>query len=190
MNGECKSYRLNEPMAWKEFKDMPDDIKCTYVKLLRQKFNVPDKYIAEMLGIGEYTFSGEINRLGISEGKNCRGRCTPWDREGYYAWWHGADKPSEPTQEEKVHWVEPESVNTEEPEAFLEDDIPFEEPDPVRACRLEPYFPETATPCNGSMQFNCPANQALNMLAQVLGNTNCAISVMWRVTEEGNGGNE
>jgi hypothetical protein len=46
-------------------------------------------------------------------------------------------------------------------------------------------FPETATPCNGSMQFKCPADQALNTLSQILGNTNCAISVMWRVIEEG-----
>ena len=46
-------------------------------------------------------------------------------------------------------------------------------------------IPETATPCNGSMNFNCPADQALNTLAQLLGNANCAISVMWRVIEEG-----
>lgn len=46
-------------------------------------------------------------------------------------------------------------------------------------------FPETATPINGSMQFKCPADQALNTLAQLLGNTNCAISIMWRVIEEG-----
>lgn len=46
-------------------------------------------------------------------------------------------------------------------------------------------IPVTATPCNGSMQFKCPADQALNTLAQLLGQTNCAISIMWRVIEEG-----
>ena len=35
MSGECKSYRLNSPMSWDEFKAMPDDIKITYIKLLR-----------------------------------------------------------------------------------------------------------------------------------------------------------
>ena len=46
-------------------------------------------------------------------------------------------------------------------------------------------IPVVATPINGSMQFKCPANQALNTLAQILGQANCAISVMWRVIEEG-----
>ena len=46
MNGECKSYRLNDPMAWKEFKSMPDDLKITYINLLRKKFNVPGTSIA------------------------------------------------------------------------------------------------------------------------------------------------
>ena len=30
MNGECKSYRLNDPMMWEEFKKLPDDIKTMY----------------------------------------------------------------------------------------------------------------------------------------------------------------
>lgn len=188
MNGECKSYRLNDPMTWKEFMSMPDDIKVTYIKLLRKKFNVPGKYIAEMMGISTCYFSKEINRLGISEGKNCRGRCTPWDREGFYAWWRGVDKlptpvTEEPTQEEK------EAIFFGEEKGYMQDDLPFEEPDPIPADGFTPFqvVPVSATPCNGSMQFNCPANQALNTLAQVLGQTKCAISVMWRVIEEGNG---
>ncbi len=216
MNGECKSYRLNDPMAWKEFKSMPDDLKITYIKLLRQKFNVPGNHIAKMMGINTCSYSQEINRLGISEGLHSRGRCTPWDKEGFYAWWHGVDKLPTPVEEEltqeekkqiffggtenlpedKIHWVEPESVKTEETEAYVEDDLPFEEPDPVPAFDIKPFSNQPskgtsvpATPCNGSMQFKCPADQALNTLAQLLGSTNCAISVMWRVIEEGDGDN-
>lgn len=202
MNGECKSYRLNDPLTWKEFKSMPDDLKITYIKLLRKKFNVPGKSIAEMLGTSWCTYSKEINRLGISEGKHSRGRCTKWDKEGFLAWWHGVDKPSEPTQEEKkqiffggtenlpedkIHWVEPESVKAEEPETYVEDDLPFSDPDtvPVENSPVFNLVLDTATPINGSMQFKCPADQALNTLAQLLGNANCAISVMWRVIEEG-----
>ena len=189
MNGECKAYRLNDPMSWQEFKSMPDDLKITYIKLLRQKFNVPGKNIAEMMGISYCPYSKEINRLGISEGQHSRGRCTPWDKEGFYAWWHGVDKlptpviAEEPTQEETV---EPDPVQTE-PETYVEDDLPFEEPDPIPVDDFMKFkaVPETATPINGSMQFKCPADQALNTLAQLLGNANCAISVMWRVIEEG-----
>ena len=187
MNGECKSYKLNDPMGWKEFKSMPDDLKITYIKLLRQKFNAPGRYIAAMLGINQCTFSGEVNRLGISEGKNCRGRCTKWDKEGLYAWGHGVDAIPTPAVEE-IPCADPVQ---EEPECYVEDDLPFEEPqvepDPIQADEFTPSLgiPVTATPINGSMQFKCPADQALNTLALLLGKVNCAISVMWRVIEEG-----
>lgn len=188
MSGECKSYRLNDPMTWKEFMSLPDDIKITYVKLLRQKFNVPGRYISQMLGIGEMTFSKLINRLGISEGKNCRGRCTKWDKEGFYAWWHGVDQvatpvPEAPTQEEK------EAIFFGEEKGYVEDDLPYEEPDPISCDNVAAVqTPVTAIPINGSMNFNCPANQALNTLAQVLGDAKVSISVMWRVVEEDKGG--
>jgi hypothetical protein len=50
-------------------------------------------------------------------------------------------------------------------------------------------IPVVSTPINGSMNFKCPADQAMNTLTQILGKTNCAISVMWRVIEEGDGDN-
>ena len=181
MSGECKSYRLNDPMTWKEFMSMPDDIKCTYVKLLRQKFNVPNKYIAEMLGVNNTYFSKEIGRLGISEGKNCRGRCTPWDRDGFYVWWKGVDMLPTPVPEEEP--IQDPVISSDEPEAFVEDDLPFEEPEPIPMVEYKPVY-NTAVPVNGSMTFKCPAEQALNTLKQILGEAKVEISVMWRVVEE------
>lgn len=93
MNGDVKSYRLNEPMTWAEFKSMPDDIKIDYIKLLRQKFNVPGAHIEKMLGTNHVYYSKEIVRLGISEGKSSRSGCTPWDRDGWNAWL-GLEKPA------------------------------------------------------------------------------------------------
>ncbi len=189
MNGECKSYKLNDPMTWKEFKSMPDDIKVTYIKLLRQKFNAPVTQIAKMMHVTEAAVRTELKRLNLAEGKTRSGRIK-WDKEGFWAWANGAKKlptpvpAEEPTQEEKV---EPDPVQPEEPETFVEDDLPFEEPDPIPADDIKPFpvLPVCATPINGSMQFKCPADQALNTLAQILGQANCAISIMWRVIEEG-----
>ena len=197
MNGEVKHYRLNDPMGWKEFKAMPDDLRITYINLLRKKFNVPGNHIAKMMGINNCSYSQEISRLGISEGKNCRGKCTKWDKEGFYAWWHGVDALPTPVPERLI--ITQEDIDELEEaigvknlhnkvEAYAEDDLPFEEPDPIPVDNFTPVplgIPVTATPCNGSMQFKCPADQALNTLAQLLGQTNCAISIMWRVIEEG-----
>ena len=132
MSGECKSFRLNEPMAWKEFKAMPDDIKVTYIKLLQQKFNVPFVHIGKMLGCAQNTISGEIIRLGLSEGKNCKGRSKKWDKDGFYAWVNGVKKlptpvPEEPTEEPVIEEVP--VITSEEPEVYVEDDLPYEEPE-------------------------------------------------------------
>ena len=189
MSGEVKHYRLNDPMTREEFQAMPTDLKITYIKAIRSKYGTPDSYIAKAMGYNQQHFSNVIKKLGISNGKGA-GK-SKWDKEGFFAWWHGVDAlPTpgieKPTQEEK------EKIFFGEQKVYVEDDIPcepFEEPDPISADDFLKFHaipvPATATPCNGSMSFKCPADQALNTLAQLLGNTNCAISVMWRVIEEG-----
>lgn len=99
MNGDVKSYRLNEPMTWAEFKTMPDDLKITYIKLLREKFNVPGTHIEKMLGTNHVYYSKEIVRLGLSEGKSSRSGSTPWDRDGWNAWCNRTTSANEEQEE-------------------------------------------------------------------------------------------
>lgn len=128
MSGECKSYRLNDPMAWKEFMSMPVDLRVTYIKLLRQKFNVPDKNLAEMFGVNKDYVYRTFKQLGLQ--RDVRTSHPKWDKEGFWAWANGVDKLPTPVPEE-IPVVEP---IQEEPEAFVEDDLPFDiapvEPDP------------------------------------------------------------
>lgn len=95
MNGEVKTYRLNEPMKWVEFKAMPDEHKETYIKLLRSKWNVPDKYIAHMMQINQMYISKELQRLGLNTGS--RSGRIKWDKEAFLAWVHGI--PTEAIEE-------------------------------------------------------------------------------------------
>lgn len=139
MNGECKSYRLNEPMAWKEFKAMPDDIKVTYIKLIRQKFNPPVTQISKMMGVTEACVRTELKRLNLTDGKKRSGKLL-WDKEGFWAWVNGNQIP-EPVTEETI----PEQPVQEEPEVYMEEDIPFdvvpvEEPDPIHPKMPELHF--------------------------------------------------
>ena len=73
MNSEVTAYKLNSMMTYKEFKAMPDDIKVTYIKLLRQKFNVPDMCLAKALGCSKGCFRLEVKRLGLNLGKGTGG---------------------------------------------------------------------------------------------------------------------
>ena len=41
MSGECKSYRMNSPMKWLEFRFMPRDLQIAYIKAIKEKYNPP-----------------------------------------------------------------------------------------------------------------------------------------------------
>lgn len=86
MNGEVKSYKLNDPMSWEEFKALPDDLKITYITALRKKYNVSDTNIAKMLGTCQVNFSSMCRRLGIKSARKSR---EAWDEDGWYAWVNG-----------------------------------------------------------------------------------------------------
>lgn len=190
MSGECKSFRLNDPMPWAEFKSMPDDIKVTYIKLLQGKWKVPISHIGKMMGVSQTRIQQETARLGIVLGKGVHKQT--WDKEGFYAWVNGVPTPvpEEDVQEEKVVWVKPEPVYQEEAqESFVQDDIPWNTPETVPEVKFvvnqcQP-IPQTACPNTGSLSFKCPASMALNTMKDLLQNEMVAISITWRVIEEG-----
>lgn len=98
MNGECKRYRMNDPITWDEFKYWPKEHQETYIKLLRKKFNVPLSNICEMMGIHRGSLSAYVKHNKLNVGDVPRGHYE-WDQEGFLAWRSGAKngvvKPSE-----------------------------------------------------------------------------------------------
>ena len=136
MNGECKSYRLNSPMTWEEFKSMPDDIKVTYIKMLRAKFDVPDVELVKMFGTNKDTLSRFWKVLGLRVPR--RSAFREWKKDEWYAWLNGVDilptpVPEEPTEEPVIEEVaitqeEKEAIFFGEEKGYAEDDLPFEDP--------------------------------------------------------------
>ena len=141
MNGECKSYKLNSPMKWDEFKAMPDDIKITYIKLLREKFDVPDCELYKMFGTSKDALSRYFKALGLRVPRKNVYR--EWKKDEWFAWVNGVDLihapvPEEPIEvpiieEQPVHFYTEEERETifGEASGYTEDDLPIEEPDPV-----------------------------------------------------------
>lgn len=123
MSGEVKSYRLNEPMTWVEFKAMPDDLKVTYIKLLRQKFDVSDREIAKMFGISQAAISKWVRTLGIAAGTPLGGGgFRKWDEAGWRAWLNREAPPQiveEPTPEEISGPFLEEDVSLSRPKACV-----------------------------------------------------------------------
>ncbi len=163
MSGEVKSYRLNDPMPWREFKAMPDDIKITYIKLLREKFDCSISELAAMMGIATSSLSRELKRLGFPDGK--RGKRQLSEREAFYAWWRGV--PVEAPVEETIV----EEITEEAPV-----EVP-EEPD----AKPKTYEITRAIPCSGNMTFEGRIDEVLNTVSALLGEAKVHISITWDV---------
>ncbi len=163
MNGEVKTYRLNEPMKWHEFKAMPDEHKETYIKLLRNKWNVSDNYIAQMMQICPYSLCKELQRLGLNNGK--RSGRTKWDKEGFLAWAYGVPQDQTPAEEAVEEVVE-------EVEEVIETAV--EEVVETPVCCL---------PKNGEMRFEGNADEILNTLYAILRGARVNLNVWWQLDE-------
>lgn len=98
MNGECKTYRMNAPMKWAEFKAMPDKLKIDYIRSIKEKYDAPISAIADMFGIHRATLCQEFHRLGLDCGKP--GPTRNYDKEGFMIWAYGTLFPKK--EEEAV----------------------------------------------------------------------------------------
>lgn len=159
MNGEIKSYNINNPMRWAEFKRLPDDLKIMYIKRLREKWDVYDTTIFEMFGIAQQTGSKEFRRLGLGCGKASSGKRHP-DTDSWYKWRNGVkEQKKEAGQSDIV--PEDASANDDLPTVFL----------PV-------------IPLCGEVTFCGDAINALGTVERLLNNANVRLTVTWEAIPE------
>lgn len=159
MSGECKTYRLNAPMTWQEFKDLPDDLKVDYIKALRQKYNVPDNAIAEMLGVKNNTLCMVFNKLHLNRGAGKGPRS--WDKEAFYIWSGKSIVTDEDLTKDDIETM------------MVTDDIP--EPD---------YTYNTLVPTNGEMLFEGNIDDILRTVSMMLCNSKVRLKIKWDVVKD------
>lgn len=92
MNGEVKSYNLNRPMTWEEFRSMPQDLQAMYIKKLRNEFGVPDIVLSKAIGICKSSFSRAMSGLNLSLGKRAGAKGKQWldseKRFKFFEYWN------------------------------------------------------------------------------------------------------
>lgn len=117
MNGEVKSYKLNDPMTWAEFKQMPDDLQSAYIQALQNKYGVSTVKLGEMFGATQRTVSAKMIKLGINTGRHSKR--PKFDAEGWAKFIHGIKNAAEaePIEGEPVERM-PETP-LEKPEPIL-----------------------------------------------------------------------
>lgn len=203
MSGECKSYRLNEPMSIVEFRSMPEDLQKTYIMALRQKYNAPVSAIGQMLGIERAHLSKYLREvLGF---ENFPHGNHSWDKNGFKEWAYGIPKQEDQTLEEILEETHGECVacyeTVEEPVEVIEEEAPVAEdcpykqiPNPgikVNLINAEEELKKEAeirfkkcVPTTGSMTYEGKTFNILSSLADLLGNANVVLSVKWDVVED------
>lgn len=87
MNGDVNIYKLNEPMGWKDFKMMPDDIQSQYLNGIISKYDPDTITMARMFKTTPETVRRRMKELGIKPKKG--GHPDPNRNDAFLAWWHG-----------------------------------------------------------------------------------------------------
>lgn len=202
MNGDVKTYNLNKPMTWEEFKKLPEDLKITYIKKLRNEFKVPDKILAETMGVGRSHFCKIIKDLGLSRGREAAAASKKWEGSEYskrFFAWCGFHKKTEevveyePVAEEEA--VEEEADVSEGEHARVVDSSK----DPNYIDSSDPRYPELINtlhrcideatnprviPTGGRMSFDCKFEDAMKVLEPILSGSRVRLNVDWIVVKE------
>ena len=207
MSGEVKSYRLNDPMKWAEYKTMPDDLRVAYIAAIRNKYNCTNAQLAEMLGINIKSLENEITRLKIGRPKGFRAKPTEEQREAFRYWTlgvipvgveekAGAESVVE-IEEEPIVPAEPavaidaDAISTKISEAFTKASESMKKVGEAlhKSCdALEEAISsekdlETIVPESGSLVFNGNAKQTLETIGMILKDADVKLTVTWSIVE-------
>lgn len=158
MNGEVKTYALNRPMCWKDYKSLPDEIQREYFSLLVDKHKGTQQRIASMFGVSAETVRLEALKFKIKFDRYSNSDIRAERVSAWTAFFN----------QENVPMVE----NTEPTE------VPPGSPVEVKAPSA---MSRGGAPKSGSLCFeNTTTTDALNLVFSVLGAVSVAkINVSW-----------
>ena len=127
LNGEVKTYNMNAPMAWAEFKEMPDDLKVTYLNRLADEYQANQKMIAGMFGVTPVTVHKICRVLGVAaKNAHIRGSGIAVERDSRWAAFLNGGIPSaEPVVEETtVEKADEETANYDKQDLIAAHETP------------------------------------------------------------------
>ena len=197
MNGDVKSYKMNEPITWGMFKSMPDDLKIMYIKSIRKKFNVPDKYVAEMMGVSRSTFAKWTKCLGLSLGQSSCADGRWWhdteDYKNFMEWCNNDEQKTDVNTETEDSVAEETGTETEddvvEETTFIESTAgtyQTSNSNSSQTCSgsnsLSVYSgPKPIVPINGEMSFTGSIDDILHTISLLLNEETVNLRVRWEI---------
>ena len=212
MNGDVKSYSLNKPMTWEEFRSMPQDLQIMYIKKLRNEFGVPDIVLSKAMGVCKSSFSKAMRDLNLSLGKSAGATGKKWlnseKSSKFYEYWNKFNKKEDAVEEDSVEEKNEAVEEMDISKAFAqigtyatENDLstkitndPVTIPEPSKNCCLSHDLDEYAIsstnepshitiPTGGRLSFDCKFDDAVKVLESILSGTNVRLNVDWIVVK-------
>ena len=163
-SSEVKTYNIKRPLKWDEFKNLPHDLKISYIKMLRQRFDVADVRLADLFGVSAWTVQQKIKELGLTKGKGWN--ATFFNRAEWEAFLKGGETAQEETK-----------TTAEQPTQETQQERRTEETEPER--NLAADCDLHLIPHSGTITFEGRAMDALRKCEQLLQNKYLRITITW-----------
>lgn len=193
MNGDVKSYNLNRPMTWKEFRSMPHDLQIMYIKKLRNEFGVPDIILGKAMGVCKSSFSKAMSDLNLSLGRSAGAKGKQWlDSEEsfkFFEYWNEFENKEDAVEEDRVEEeeaVEEMDISEEKSNDYTTDNtVDISEINYGVGVTVDHIAePERiAIPTGGRLSFDCKFDDAVKVLESILSGTNVRLNVDWIVVK-------
>ena len=193
MNGDVKSYNLNRPMTWEEFRSMPQDLQIIYIKKLRNEFGVPDIVLGKAMGICKSSFSKAMSDLNLSLGRSAGAKGKQWlDSEKslkFFEYWNRFKNKEDVVEEDSVGDEAKVVEEMDNPEVksndYMIDNIDISEINYGVGVTVDHVAePEhISIPTGGRLSFDCRFDDAIKVLESILSGTNVRLNVDWVVVK-------
>lgn len=158
-SGAVVEYNLGKPMTYEQLLQLPVDLRKKYLDKLVAEYNANQRALAEMLGCNRQTLSRQCKAWGVNFPSGGAAIMKPDEIVRFSAWCSGLDAVA-PVEDKP---------NT---------------PAPVVAAQItKAPEPATARLTGGHMEFHGPAGAALRQVYDLLGETPCTITIVWKVEE-------
>lgn len=157
-SGAVVEYNLSKPMTYEQLVQLPDDLKKKYLDKLVAEYNANQVVLAEMLGIHRQTLSRRCKEWGVAFPQGSAAIMKPDEKLRFSAWVNGLA-----------------AVAPAKNDYSAAPDVVADPPAPVK----QPAAKLTA----GHMEFHGPAGAAMRQAYDMLGETPCTITIVWKIEE-------
>ena len=97
MNGEVKTYNINKPLIWDEFKAMPADLRETYLRNLDDRVGgITFQAIADAMGVHVVTLRGYMKECDMRDIFHSGKRMKPENKSALAAFYNNEEPASAP----------------------------------------------------------------------------------------------